>query len=403
MSQTLFMQPLDVLFLRGNKLFGEPGSFGEALVPPWPSVAAGALRTRMLADAGIDWSAARRKEPVQAHPSIGTPDQPGSFAVRAFQLALRHNSGRVTPLFVPPADLVITQEKDQPPQVNRLSPIAPETLSQLTSSYPLPMLPVLAENERRKPAAGYWLNPAGWQAWLAGDTPQAGQLVPSGHLWALESRVGVGLDADTRRASDGRLFTVQAVAMTRQGRRLPGDGKTGEPEVADYNVGFLAEIAGAEPPVTGAVRLGGDGRAAMLSPAGVDKPEPGYAAIAAARRCRLVLTTPGIFEHGWLPTGAFRDGDDYRFELHGVRGKLAGAAVQRAEVVSGWDLAQWKPKPAQRAAATGSVYWLDELEADEATLRTFVEAGLWGEPCPDAFRRAEGFNRCAIGAWERRS
>ena len=47
-----FIEPLDVLFLRGNQLFGEPGSYGEALMPPWPSVAAGALRTRILADDG---------------------------------------------------------------------------------------------------------------------------------------------------------------------------------------------------------------------------------------------------------------------------------------------------------------------------------------------------------------
>ena len=49
-----FIEPLDVLFLRGNQLFGEPGSYGEALMPPWPSVAAGALRTRILADDGFD-------------------------------------------------------------------------------------------------------------------------------------------------------------------------------------------------------------------------------------------------------------------------------------------------------------------------------------------------------------
>ena len=39
-----FLEPLDVLFLRANKLFGDPGSYGESLVPPWPSAAAGALR-----------------------------------------------------------------------------------------------------------------------------------------------------------------------------------------------------------------------------------------------------------------------------------------------------------------------------------------------------------------------
>ncbi len=35
-TQTTFIEPLDVLFLRGNKLFGDPGSHGESLIPPWP-------------------------------------------------------------------------------------------------------------------------------------------------------------------------------------------------------------------------------------------------------------------------------------------------------------------------------------------------------------------------------
>ena len=51
--ETRFLEPLDVLFLRGNQLFGEAGSYGEALMPPWPSVAAGAIRSRILADSGI--------------------------------------------------------------------------------------------------------------------------------------------------------------------------------------------------------------------------------------------------------------------------------------------------------------------------------------------------------------
>ena len=37
----LFLEPHDVLYLRGNKLFGDAGAHGEALMPPWPSMAAG--------------------------------------------------------------------------------------------------------------------------------------------------------------------------------------------------------------------------------------------------------------------------------------------------------------------------------------------------------------------------
>ena len=69
--ETRFIEPLDVLFLRGNKLFGDPGSHGESLVPPWPSVAAGALRSRMLADERVDLAAFARDD--VDHPTLGTP------------------------------------------------------------------------------------------------------------------------------------------------------------------------------------------------------------------------------------------------------------------------------------------------------------------------------------------
>jgi CRISPR-associated protein Cmr2 len=62
-------------------------------------------------------------------------------------------------------------------------------------------------------------------------------------------------------------------------------------------------------------------------------------------------------------------------------------------------LARWRPKPARRAAPTGSVYWLEDLEAGADGLRRLAEVGLWGEPCEDPVRRAEGFNRVAVAAW----
>src|SRR5690625_7320166 len=71
----LFLDPVDILLFRGNRLFGEPGSHGDALVPPWPSVVAGALRSRMLVDEGIDLTrfAANQID----HPELGSPAQPG--------------------------------------------------------------------------------------------------------------------------------------------------------------------------------------------------------------------------------------------------------------------------------------------------------------------------------------
>lgn len=375
-----FIEPLDVLFLRGNKLFGEPGSYGESLVPPWPSVAAGALRSRILADDRVDLAAFARSE--VDHPNLGTPARPGRFAVTAFHLARRFADGRVEALISPPADLVMSESESEI-RVRRLQPTALGT--GLQASAPLPLLPVLAEAQRSKPIGGFWLTEAGWEKYVRGKTPAASDLVKASQLWAIDHRVGVGLDARSRRAADGQLFSVQAVSMAQ--RQHTGAG---------FDVGFLATVSGAELPTGGSVRLGGDGRAAALHVCDVRLPSADCAAIAGARKCRIVLATPGLFAEGWRLPGSDADG---RFALGGVRGRLVCAAVPRAETVSGWDLARHRPKPAQRVAPAGSVYWLDELDATPEALGKLVSAGLWAEPCEDDARRAEGFNRIALAAY----
>lgn len=389
MTTSVFLEPLDVLFLRGNKLFGDPGSYGESLVPPWPSVAAGALRSRMLADASIDLTAfaAGKIE----HPTLGTPAKPGSFAVTAFHLARRLADDRVEALFAMPADLVVTAGEDGvPTSVSVLRPTAP--VAGLLASTSFAQVPVLAETTRGKPASGYWLTADGWKKYLAGQvpTPTDTDLVKSSALWHMDPRVGVGLDPAKASAAEGRLFSVQAVAMQKREHATQ----------KGYDVGFLAVVSGAELPKNGTVRLGGDGRAAAVhTVASSPWLAPDYAQIAAARCCRLILTTPGLFAAGWLPTGITQSADgEFRFDLHGVKGRLVCAAVPRFEVISGWDLARWQPKPALRAAPTGSVYWLDELDASADALRKLVETGLWSASCEDAARRAEGFNRLALAA-----
>jgi CRISPR-associated protein Cmr3 len=108
-----------------------------------------------------------------------------------------------------------------------------------------------------------------------------------------------------------------------------------------------------------------------------------------------VLTTPGIFANGWrLPTDQAG-----RFSAGEVRGRVVAAQVARSQVVSGWDLAKWQPKPAERVAPTGSVYWLDELEASEESLFALQAQGLWPEGHIDAARRAEGFNRFTFASF----
>jgi CRISPR-associated protein Cmr3 len=223
-------------------------------------------------------------------------------------------------------------------------------------------------------------------------------------LWALDTRVGVGLEASTRSVAEGRLFTTQAVAFTQRGRRIKDEHSEKE-YPADFDMGFVAVVASVDAPTEGLVRLGGDGRGAALHPVQEPLPEIDLQKILETRRCRMVLTSPGIFANGWLPTGAKpeekRKDGAVRFELCGVSGWIVCAAVPRFEVISGWDLAKWQPKPALRAAPTGSVYWLELDDSVTAEgLGKLAERGLWTEEEYDRNpRRAEGFNWLAFAVW----
>lgn len=367
---TRFIEPLDVLFLRGNQLFGEPGSYGDALMPPWPSVAAGALRSRILADAGVDLAAFAKGDIT--HPQLGTPAEPGSFVLQNFQVARK--TGQGIELFMPlPADVVVSADGIGKAQISMMRPTALH--AGIASSSPLPMLPVLPQgDERSKPASGWWLRDSGWQKYLQGQTLTAADLIKTSELWGYDERVGVGLDSATRSAAEGKLFTTRAIAF-----------KAG--------VGFIAAVSGADVPTGGNLRLGGDGRAAALHDVHLAWPEPDYKAISQAGRCRIVLTSPGIFAGGWQLPGMDAADAEHRLQLPGFSARVVAAAASRADTVSGWDLAARQPKAAQKTAAAGSVYWLEDVQATPEALGKLVAAGLWADSCEDTQRRAEGFNR----------
>jgi len=382
---SVFIEPFDVLFLRGNKLFGASGSYGESLVLPWPSVPAGAIRSALLAEKGHDLGKFARSEIEDSE--LGTPESPqsGTFRLSGFHLARRFVDGRIERLYAAPVDLSVTEENGRT-IIRRMQPKS--TCSSLQSSCATPQLAVLAEQERSKPQTGYWLPQEQWTCYLRGKDKdlKEDKLLRAEDLWKIDERVGIALDPTTRRAADGQLFSMQAVALHKAEHQ--------HGSASDYSVGFLADISGAELPEQMLLRFGGDGRAAQATTQKHEAPdECGYQSLRESQKCRLILTSPGLFEDGWMPTGIKKEDGSLRFELGGVKARLVCAAVPRAEVVSGFDVAKRRPKPAQRVAPTGSVYWLDELEASEEALRGLAEQGLWSDPEEDPSRSVEGFNR----------
>lgn len=398
MTAWLFVRPLDVLYLRGNKLFGGAGDHAEALMPPWPSLFAGAIRSSMLVRSGVDLG--RFTDEAAAHtdtrlkPVLGTPADPGSFAVSFVGLG-QTTRGAVPELLVPlPADLVVQAARDtREVAVTRLVPDAGDALAAITTSSTLPRLPLLVTDSQEKPRSGFWLTGAGLQVYLDGGTPTATHLVPRSDLWDTDPRLGIARSRDTYTAEEGKLYTTETVALA-------------------AGVGFVVGIDGCEPgllPVDTLLRLGGDGRGAEVSL--WDGATPPAVKLSQDEPFVALLATPGLFPAGWLPPGVGRDAQGtWRLAVPALTARLAAAAVPRAEVVSGWDLPAHKPKPAQRAVPTGAVYHFDETRGNPASWATALwdaverDLAATGHDTYDTVwrqRRAEGFSNLLLGRWPR--
>ena len=403
-----FVEPLDVLMVRGNKSFGGDGQHGEAVMPPWPSLFAGAFRSALLGNdaqmlsrfvaVGTDKALSKDARNSQMRnvlgdalfAALGTPTDPGDFRVTWLSLALgTHDASsmgnvpsRIAAIMPLPADLTAFDEKGIPAMV-ALQP-APSPHGNLASGE-LPLTALLRIGKQVKPASGRWLDGTGMTRHLAGTLPT--DAFKTEALFKRETRLGIALDSQSGTAQDRALYTTEAVSFC-------------------AGAGFLVGIEGdhGQLPNAGLLRLGGDGKGARYyhqkdyAPSVAPQIFPGCG-------FRLILATPGIFTEGWLPERVTRQSDgSYRLNGDGLNGdgfsaRLVCAAVGRNDVISGWDLAHWQPKTAQRVAPAGSVYWFDELAGDAGKLAAWVNQGLWGEH-PDRQRRAEGFNQAWLATWQ---
>lgn len=376
--------PIDVLYLRGNRLFGEGADHAEPLMPPWPSLFAGALRSRMLVDDGVDLAAFAKGK--VSHPVLGTPELPGPFRIAHVSLGRKHGEA-IEPLLPLPSDVVVLKEMEGTnPSCEYLLPTRRTDLEPAELPGDLPALPLLRVCKPAKPdEPRYWLRRQGFEKYLRGEVIESGDLVSKRELWDTDSRLGIALNESTRAAETGRIYTTEAVVLR-------------------SDVGFLVGAAGASGrlPRDGLLRLGGDGRGATLQRVEVDQP---WFQTPETRGFRLILATPGLFPGGWMPPGVRREQDEYWLQFRGLKARLHAASVPRHQVISGWDLASRKPKPAERVTPAGSVYWFEIIERDDSAMEEILKEGLWPvmNEMPSAGyaqRRAEGFNNVWLGGWQ---
>lgn len=392
MTDYYFVNPTESLFVRGNLAFGDGGEHGAGMMPPPPSLFAGAFRSAIL---GRDPDALsrflREGRAGEANldaalgafdPSTGLPVSPGQFRLGWVSLAGQSKVGEsdaegILPL---PADLMRLESG-----LCRLTPGDPSGL--VATGHPLPMVAMMRAGKQEKPQAGSYLREAGFSEHLAARLPNTTHCVESKTIHVRDPRLGIGLDTESRSIESGLIYTTEGFAFNPPGSPFSATG-------------FLVGIDGAEGllPETGFLRLGGDGRSASYRRVHWRPPSQAPETLGQTGRFRLILQTHGLFERGWLPAGVTKDGDDFVLKTQGFEARLVCAAVSRREVVSGWNLLGWRPKDAQRVAPAGSVYWFDRFTGSPGKLAEWAAGGLWGETV-DVARRAEGYNRALVGNW----
>lgn len=393
-TRYFFIEPIDLLAFRGNRLFGDEGTFGETSVVPPPSVFAGAFRSHLLSQMSPQQQDEFRKGNRPDCPEgeqLGTYREPGTFRLRWLSLGRKRADGGsdvVFELLVPtPSDVAVSTLSDKAAGdaaaegagtgaeayvADLISP-PPEVAcsSAVTGS-----LSAIARASRVKSSGGY-LSQQGYKSYLAGEDSL--ETVSPNEIYTYDDRVGIALDLDTRTAEEGKIYSARFLRLRKD---------TG------CSVGYVVGIAGAEALNSrGAIRLGGEGKAAFFEEIAADTvsrimPRADYSRIMETRRFKIILLTAGVFTKGWIPdmfkptnsggpgdldgtgsTGGAGGQGGWVLNYEGIRARLISLSLPRPNTISGWDMYKGKPKPALRVAHAGSVYYLELEEGSEDDLQ----------------------------------
>lgn len=371
----LCMDPVDTLFFRDGRPFDAAPRAVSGL--PRPSVLAGALRTELLRQAGVDLAAlgvlVRKGDRFDAALARlgGEPATAiGKTTFRGPYIGKEDAGNAGDALLYPvPASLRVADDGGER-RIVRLDPLPPK-MALPPGWTPLDegLVPLWARRrEVMKPPGKFgkdWITVAGMEAFLSGGIPEPDDFVSSTDLYGFEDRIGIAVSPGSGTADDGDIYGTRRLVLR------PG-------------IRFWACVEGPEKvldllPEKGESRLlpfGGEGRQASMTGRGADGPRIAKSYPPRDEndgRC-LVLVAPALLE-GWRPEGI----------------ALLSAAVPGHVAVSGWDLARGGPKPTRFAVPAGSIYFQPPgaEEPPKSGFGDIEDASLgWGDYLVGGWRHA---------------
>jgi CRISPR-associated protein Cmr3 len=348
---------------------------GHSLDWPWPSTVLGALRTA--------WG---RGEEARSNSIFAREDwrlktasvHLGRTLVLRRKLGVAWDAEHTT--WPVPLDALWLEGRRE---VHRLEPVrhvAPTLGRDDDEAREGLLRPVLDDAQKPLAAPRWWTNNE-FSAWLAGHSVsvRAEKIATTRRVQA-----HVGIRPEELTADDGVLFSHDVI------------------ETLDSNAEWALGVEVAMPPgkKPDVLTLGADSRLARIESLPLTLFEPPAQVLSAFRTpqngIRLVAVTPLSFSNGWLPEGFTQRNGSYCGRLAGLEVVLRAAYVPRPIHVSGWDMAEGKPKRTSRMVPTGAVYFFER--ADHGPFNEVDAKSLWLAALGQ--RTEEGFGRVVPGVWQ---
>lgn len=387
---------LDTWFFRESRPHGAIGGAElDSLFPPPARTLVGAVRTLLGERAGVDWQAyADTRGAIPAggktlRDLIGFGDDLGPLRCAGPWLTRVEDDKTAERLYPAPLFLAAKTEAGGP-GYHRLA-IGPAVDCDLGRV----RLPVLAARGA-KILDEHWLTGAGYARVLAGGLPEPAEVVKTADLLHREPRLGIARANARRTVEAGLLYQTRHIRP-----RIGEDGR---------ELAVELDLSGVAPewaplPARDRVRLGGEGRLALVATRTDTPPLPAAPRPSGQQGLVLVLLSHALLEAdaegGWLPPAGPGGGADptlWRGRLKTIPLTCHAAVLGKAVREGGWDLAARRPRPVRSLIPTGSAWFCTVDDGDMAAAlaalhgqavgkdtelgRGLLAVGLWNDHAP---------------------
>jgi CRISPR-associated protein Cmr3 len=317
---------LDTLFFRDGKPFtmGED-TWANGIFPPYPSVIYGALRSAYFSHHLNELKKANNED-----------DPTRDLKIKGFYILADNN------VYLPlPNDCV----KKKGSRDNLVFVLPVHKLIDIKSSCPTQQA-LKSEKEVVENVDGELISIDSFKEYLKCAKDSFSSILKVADRVLPEPKIGIGINRESGTSEEGKLYRVDM-------RRL--ENKRGE------SLSVIIDFEGLNLPERGMMRLGGEGKAVsyqQFEPIDFSIDNFNFD----GNKFKLYLSTPAIFENGWLP--AWIDEKNLICEGKGLKLKLLTVSIGKPVYIGGFNMKTRKPKPMCKAVPAGSVYYFEVIEGD---------------------------------------